>query len=598
MALSHAQQRAAVTTGHLVIPACPGSGKTTVLKHRVEFLLKSDPSARLAAVTYTNDAAESLAQRITEQYAPAARRLIAGTFHSLCKRQIEASSNAKVKLINDGQRARLIIEAMSSVVAKDLCLSYDSVVEQIDIWQRECDPLLPSADSDPSVLVFRRYEDLKRRHGVMDFSDLLRNALRGMRAGTVAPLPVQYMCVDEFQDTDQLQLDWVMAHVNAGAYATIVGDDDQSIYGWRGALGYSGLMAFKSATNAEQINLDRTYRCAAEILLPAGRLILHNHSRVSKDLITANLSPGATRVRTFETRDHEIERCIEAIADSGHPETWAVLARTNALLDVFECAIGQRFPYARSGGASFWDTKVPSMLVELAGSLANGNMLGLSRVLSECGVSRGLMDRLSENFAFDRPGAIDDFIRARIPRATAADKALVAKTQSLTKEWREMIRSGSAGEIALAIKGMAFYIEQYASQSMGRSPEDRQMSRRRLQSAAKHLSTLAGSLSRRIQMIRLQKKNDTSSSATLMTLHAAKGLEFDRVWILACEEGTLPSAKSDTDEERRLMYVGMTRAKTDLTLSYCLDAIPSKFLREAGLLGNDLFANRSGGVST
>jgi len=584
--LSEAQQRAAQTVGHLLIPACPGSGKTTVLMHRAEFLLRGDPQGRLVAVTFTNEAAASLEGRIKKQYPEGAKRVTAGTFHGICKRQCTAAG-LKINLLNDSQCARLLMDAISSSPAGEAGVDFDSAKEAIEEWKRDPELILPHPEKDPRVYAFRRYEDLKAQYAGWDFADLLLRAVQGIRAGQVPPLDVRWMLVDEFQDTDKIQMAWVMEHVKAGVDVTIVGDDDQSIYGWRGALGYAGMMDFKDMTEAVQVNLDRTYRCSIDVLKPAARLIMHNSARVEKDLATASTASGQVSVVSCLDRIAEVKRCIETVRDNGEPEQWAILARTNALLEEVEIAIGDAFPYYRPGGASFWDLKAPSLLYDTLMSFARGNLMGIDAMLRACNVSRAFLDEIAITFDSESKNSLDRFIAGKLPgKAGKDDKSFIAQTQSFCSDWLRMFRSGDPKQIALAANGIGFFISKNAQ--LSKSAESKSDDARRLTAAAAQVGRMKGSLLERLLALKRNKK-EGSAGVALLSLHGSKGLEFDNVWIIGCNQGILPMKDSDVEEERRLAYVGMTRAKTLLYLSYHMEDEPSQFLTEAGLFRTGLF---------
>lgn len=568
-----------------------------MLKFRAAHLLTENTAARLVAVTFTKEAAKSLSDSIKDHFPEGAARVTAGTFHSLCKQQIEQGKR-RVTLLKDGQRMRMLIESMRAVAGKDAC-TLDELTEAIDAFQSNVDAGLPPVGQNSRADIFRRYEQLKAHHGVLDYADLIRNAVRGMRDGTIAPLRVGYMLVDEFQDTDKLQMAWVMEHVNHGAQVTIVGDDDQSIYGWRGGLGYGGMMAFKDLTKAAQINLDRTYRCAVDILKPAARLIVHNRARVDKQLATANTSQGFIAVRSFQDRESEVDGCIDAIARSGVAEAWGVLARTNAQLDRLEASIVGEFTFKRSGGSSFWELKGPSLLLEVVGSLASGKMLGVEAMLVAVGISPNYMDRIRTSMRTEGTGALGRFISHRLPaKGPVDDRTLALLARDMVGEWHGLVTSGDPDDIAPALNGVAHFLSKHTV-VRGQSEEARKHNHAMLAMAARSLGQMQGSIAMRLNAVRRaadQRKQD-GGGARLMTLHGAKGLEFDRVWILGCEQGVLPSSQSDMEEERRLMYVGMTRAKTHLTLSYALDREPSQFLSEAGLHRGGVLSSESDGVT-
>lgn len=567
----------------MVIAACPGSGKTTVLKHRAQHLLETNPNERLAAVTYTREAAASLRHRIVEQYPKAQKRMDAGTFHSLCIDQLKMAKR-KFKTLEPGHGIGIIRQAIARCPHASPELKYEDYQKAIDAWQCEIDPVIPPSESSALAFVYREYTKVKQSLGLLDFADMLREALVGMRSGQVKPLNVRFMLVDEFQDTDGIQLAWCLEHAKHGTDITIVGDDDQSIYGFRGSLGYAGMEEFREATNATLIMLDRTYRCTQEIFKPAARLINHNTARVAKSLQTNCTDTGEVIVRAFENREAEAQAVIDMIDLSDDPAEWAVLARTNAQLEAVESAIGQRFPYHRKKGSSFWELKEPAMLIRLAGSVIAGDMVGVHDLLSQAGVSTNALNAMSAEYSTEAPGSLDRFCKGRLPRMSSGDKSFVTMLQSQIGSWRPMLKSSRQGDVKLGIGGMANCIAQY-----GRwRANEAEAVRKRLGQASSAIVSAKGPVSQRLRnLTRTKEDNAKAEGVALLTLHSSKGLEYDNVWIVGCEAGTLPSTREDTDiqEERRLAYVGMTRARLKLVMSYSLDGKHSQFLEEANLLG-------------
>jgi superfamily I DNA/RNA helicase len=600
--LSEAQQQAVTTPGHVLIPACPGAGKTTVLKHRAEFLLRSDPTARLAAATFTSAAAASLEERIARQYPAGASRLTAGTFHRLCNMQLRRSLGSEVKILKEGSRLLMIRRAVQSSPHSDAGLQFDDYKAAIDEWGRQLDPVIPPADSSPTGFVYRAFEKAKRAINMIDNNDSLRLAVRGMRAGTVAPHPVRFLFVDEFQDSNEIQLLWVLEHVKAGAEVTVVGDDDQCIFSFQGALGYKGMLQFEQETNATRITLDRTFRCPLQILQPAAVLIAGNPARMPKRLVTANRELGVVETRMFESHEAEATACVEAIIASGCPEKWAVLARTNAQLDLVDCAIGNRFPYTRSSSDSFWDLRGPLILLGMAESLATGNLIGMQMAFGEIGLSERDKKRLEAVGPINSPNALKAFCALSLPKT--AEEGMLGISQRMTRDWVDLVASGSNNDLKMALNGMASFLLRFAKFAGGGSQkntyettedaENKQKRMRRiLHGAARQLGSMKGTLRQRIAALS-RKQDKDEPGAVLMTLHKSKGLEFDYVWILGCESGVIPSARADSsiDEERRLFYVGITRCMRNLTISYTegKDRGPSPFLKEAELLGSNLFS--------
>lgn len=585
--LSPAQNYAATTPGHVLIVACPGSGKTTVLKFRAEHLLKKHSGTRLAAVTFTKDAADSLRDRIRAQFPQAGKRVEAGTFHSLCMAQLRANGR-RVNVAKTGQIFRLIAAAISDCPHDRGELKLEDFQAQIETWQREVNPVIPPAEQTAQAWVYRDFSARKQQLGMMDFGDLLREAVLGMKAGKVKPLAVNFMLVDEFQDTDEMQLEWVLEHARAGIEVTIVGDDDQSIYGFRGSLGYGGMMNFSNATNATLVNLDRTYRCTQNVFAPAAVLIQHNAARVQKALQTANQDHGSVTVRAFETRMAEAVEVISHIGRHLDTGTWAILARTNAQLEMVEARIGETFPYLRKKGESFWDLKAPGILLSLASSVVRGDMVGVSELLTLGGMPRNVMDDLSRQYALDMPGSLSRFVKERLPRCSPTNREFLTALQGDLSQWQRMVHSNRTREIRLAVSGMASSILKNGGWRTGQMEE----TQTRLEDAARALSASQKPLGHRINSVSQPRDDPAGEGVALLTLHASKGLEYDNVWIIGCEAGILPSVRdgASEEEERRLTYVGMTRAKTSLIMSYSLDKGRSKFLEESGLAGGGIFS--------
>lgn len=572
--LSSLQAQAVAADGHVLISACPGSGKTTTLAHRAARLLRDHPGHRIAAVTFTNEAATELRTRILREVPNASRRVLAGTFHRLAKDQLIAAGRT-VRLASASHQGDLLRRAFATTDTEDL--DYDSVVAYIERVKSCAQAPHPTPTEVPLHEIYVTYQRFLRQQGVMDFADLLLEAVAGMESGRVPPLRVGFMLVDEFQDTDSVQLSWVLAHAANGTQITVVGDDDQSIYGWRNALGYQGMQAFLSGTRGAHVRLDVTYRCGTQILASAAGVIARNSERVEKNLRSVSSVRGDIELVRAASREGEAGAIASAIAADladVSDRSWAVLARTNALLDPIEVALsGAGVPYRRVGGKSFWEHAGPSLFVDVLESLCARTMTGIDRVLAACGVGEGAIASLHAKNLSDAPGALDRFLRVK-GRGSADEKKVVGTLREAVGQWLELMNGPGVG---LALYGLADWMGCHV----------RDASRyRHLIACAKALARLQGGMAQRIALVRSPQQHAHADAgvATLMTLHACKGREFDAVWIAGCEEGVLPHASSPEEEERRLFYVGMTRARSTLRMSYaCEDAVGSVFLREAGL---------------
>ena len=580
--LNPAQKAAVETDGHCVVTAGPGSGKTAVMRERAIRKLRRSRLARGIAVTFTRDAAKELEERIIKAYPDSAGRMVFGTFHSLCKRQLEDAGIA-VNIVSEMQRIDLIKRALFDIEGHAPRLSLEKAIRLVDLKKSTVHPDL----QDPTICIesgiFLRYQELLRQIGRMDFADMLVMATQKMATGQVKPLPGEFLLVDESQDTDPVQMGWIYAHLDKGVEVCIVGDDDQSIYSFREAQGYRSMEAFRARARATHINLDTSYRCAREILSPAGVLIEHNTERIPKQLRTQNPNRGRVIRVTGATRADEIDQLVEMVQKTGIPSDWGILARTNKILADIEQGVATRIPVTRKGNKSFWDLKCPALLLGLARSLWFDDMVGIDTILRLADVPEKRLSEIHRQVQSHTKGALSTYLRSGAPGSASEAETLFRQR---AKEWRELMRSGSA---MLATNGMVHYMTQHLKliePGVRNRDEALQRNRELLQAAGAAIGNARGSLGHRLN--NLTREQDTkadeaeSNAARLLTFHGSKGLEFRNVWMFGCEEGVIPAKGGDVAEERRLFYVGMTRAKQLLVMSHT--AAPSPFITECGPL--------------
>lgn len=566
MELNPYQERAVATAGHCTILACPGSGKTRVLSARAARLLANHPKGRLCAVTFTRDAAEELRSRILASCGQEhARRLAVGTFHSLALAQLKRASRKKPpRLLSEGERLA-VLRRCCKQHAPDL--PFDDVVQAIDAVKAR---LAPPLFTDPSLeAVFRSYQDIMESEGAMDFADLLLLSVRRMASGDMPPLPIRWLLVDEAQDMDEVQMEWILLHSRAGAEVTLVGDDDQSLYAFRHALGYAGLQKVTFALSATETTLPVNYRCAPNILAHAARLIAHNTNRAPKRIEAHRQDAGEVRVIRAADRWDEAGQCVERIRRDG--SQWAVLARTNLLLDPIEvCLIEARIPYRRFGGQSVWDRTVGATFLGLLRSVLDGAWTGVANALAFCGMPADQVNRLA---SFPGRDCLERLRAAARHIGSDADVPLIVSLLHGFEAWTTQARMQRH---TLVIHAVAAWLS-------GHCKPDQARLLGRLEAA---LAGLSGHLARRLSLVGGSGNRQTpADSVAVMTLHASKGLEFDNVWILGCEDGNLPHTDSTEEDERRLLYVGMTRARHRLILSSAIEeGMESRFLKEAGLV--------------
>lgn len=571
MELNPFQARAVTTPGHCTILACPGSGKTRVLSTRAGHLIENNSLGRLCAVTFTRDAANELLTRILDACGKEnTRRLAVGTFHSLAMAQIKRNSNSRPpRLLGEGERMALLRRCWQEHAPKH---TFEEVVKCIDAAKAK---VSPAAHSDIALLnVMRGYDQVLRSENAMDFSDLLLEAVRGMQNGDIKPLPISWLLVDEAQDMDSVQMEWILLHGRSGVEVTLVGDDDQSLYSFRHALGYEGLQEVSFALNSVDLTLPINYRCAPNILAHAAKLIARNPDRAAKNIVAHKTEPGDVLVHRLPTRDDEIEELTAAmVKGKKKKEEWAILGRTNALLDTVEVSLSMSgVPYLRSGGKSVWDQAIGGVFSGLLRSLYSDSWTGVANALAFCGVdsswvnehSRGTSGRCIDRLDAALNGATDERVR----------KILVSLREGFAS-WGEQ---SDKGRTSLVVHGVSGFLSRHCKSHQADL----------LKRLSESFCRIPGTLGQRLALLSVDKLDKPVSGAIkivqIMTLHASKGLEFDNVWIMGCEEGNLPHTDSTEEEERRLMYVGMTRAKSKLVLSGALaEGLESRFLEEANL---------------
>jgi len=447
-------------------------------------------------------------------------------------------------------------------------LSFDEVVQAVDSAKAR---LSPPVFSDVALeAVFHGYQELMESEGAMDFSDLLLAAVHKMGSGEIPPLPLRWLLVDEAQDMDEIQMEWILLHGRAGVEITLVGDDDQSLYAFRHALGYAGLQEVTFALSATETTLPVNYRCAPNILVHAAKLIAHNKDRAPKKIAAHREDPGDVRSIRAADRWDESDLLVEEIKKRGEGQEWAILGRTNTILDAMEMALSDAgIPCIRSGGKSIWEHSIGSVFLGLLRSVQDDSWTGIANALSFCGVHATHVNghsRSTSGDCFSRLGAAID-----AHEADDTKKALVRLRTGLYS-WAEQ---AAKGRPSLVIYGVAGFLADYCK------PNQLNL----LKKLEASLARMSGTLAQRLSVLGRSGAAKAQSAVQLMTLHSSKGLEFDNVWIVGVEDGNLPHKDSTEEDERRLLYVGMTRARHRLILSSAMEeGMESRFLEEAGLI--------------
>ena len=622
--LNEPQHRAVTTKdGPLLILAGAGTGKTRVITARAAYLIAEGVNPEnILAVTFTNKAATEMRTRLaTMVEADQAKKVTMSTFHALCLRILRAGIDrlgykSNFTIYDEGDQMGLIKKIITRTAAQDEKLDPNQAKNLISKAKNNG----WSAPADEKTLlsaVFSRYQaDLKTLNAV-DFDDLLLLAVKLLSEHPDVRQRWQqkfrYLMVDEFQDTNRLQLELVTLLADAEKNVAVVGDDDQSIYGWRGAE-VSNILEFESHfPNPAVVKLEQNYRSTNAILGTANSLIKNNPRRRPKALWSAQ--EGGERVRLIQARDdrQEAEFVTEDIQRKsfaeGLPwEGFAVLYRMNAQSRLLEENLRRlQIPYRLVGGKSFFDRRevkdVLAYLAVLVNPQDDSNLLRIINTPAR-GISASTIERATEWSARQRCGVwdalqADDFLKELPARTVGKIAEFVALIDTFETRLNEPLADHHA--VAADLLREVDYLEDLkrtcktGDDAMKREENVRQL----LQDLATHQGRTITGLQGFLDAVMLDKSREEDQDVEkkkgvlLITLHAAKGLEFPHVYLVGLEEGILPHDRSKVegtlDEERRLLYVGITRAMRTLTLTYCRDRMkygsaapchPSSFIKE------------------
>ena len=595
-------QRASVTHGEgpLLVLAGAGSGKTRVLTYRIAHLIERRAAAphEITAVTFTNKAAREMAERVERLVGGRLDGGFVGTFHrwalDLLRRHPGAAGLPRWFAIIDGDEQRTMV----GKVLKELGLDATehpprTLLARFSREVNGCrDPagLGARAGDELTPKVWERYRALKATAGVVDFDDMLTRTLALLRSEPQILEAVRrrgrWLLVDEFQDTNRLQMELLAAVLGPAGNITAVGDEDQSIYGWRGAEMENILSFERHFPGARVVALEENYRSTRPILDAAGTLIAHNLRRRGKRLFTERA--GGDPVRLYVGEDERAEARwaadrIEELARSCALGEMAVLVRTNAQTRPFEEELTRRrITHRVVGGLRFWQRReVRDALAYLRLVVRPDDVVAFERVINvpARGIGSATLDVL------ERHGAATGL---PLPAAARQLPEGLTRRARMALEGFFGVLDEAAGQRALLDAGdfVGWLLEASGLLALVDGDDEERVARRenlqQLAAAVAEAAARGQDLPDFLDAVALLEEGDEEAAAesvSLMTLHAAKGLEFDVVFLAGLEDGLLPHANSHEDlerleEERRLAYVGMTRARHWLALT----AARSRFL--------------------
>ncbi|HXM17557.1 MAG TPA: UvrD-helicase domain-containing protein [Candidatus Tumulicola sp.] len=625
--LLNEEQRAAAshTDGAVLIFAGAGSGKTRVLTHRIAHLLAGDkaPAHRILAVTFTNKAAGELKRRLHALVGPQAHGLWVGTFHSIGVRILRRDGKTvgvapNFVIYDEADQRSLLKEVLRDLNLDERHYAPGAVLAQISrAKERLIDPaaFADSADGQLSPNVAALYSEYQRRlnlSNALDFDDLIMRTIALLRSGRSEAKQwserFAYILVDEYQDVNEAQYRMVRGLSAGSGNICVVGDDDQSIYAFRGADHRIILRFERDFANAATYRLERNYRSTSPVLSAANALVAHNTQRHHKKLWTSRESGKPVRVYAASTDRDEARFVVETIregviGDGRSLGDHVVLYRTNAQSRAFEEAmLVAGMPYRVVGGVGFYArAEVKDALAYLRYLLNRDDGVSLRRIINA--PKRGIGPTTLNSIA-------DEGARRGLTFATAlADQDVVgAVAPKKVKDIASFMRDIEAFATIANDQGPAaalLSIIEDTGYARELREEDTPESRARLENleeligvardyAEREGPDLAGFLSNISLVSDLDAMKEGESAVTLMTLHMAKGLEFPVVFLCGLEEGIFPHNRAlvdphEIEEERRLCYVGVTRAIDELYLTYAKRRTtfgsaylhpPSRFLEE------------------
>jgi len=629
-------QREAVSAapGHYLILAGAGSGKTRVLTHRIAWLneVHGVPTHGIFAVTFTNKAAGEMRQRIDLQLRNGARGMWIGTFHGLAHRLLrlhwaDARLPEAFQVMDSDDQLRLVKRVVQALELDDGKFPAKQIAWWINAQKDEgrrpqhIQPEPHDAWLETMRQAYIEYQARCDRAGLVDFAELLLRAHELLRdnPALLAHYRARFgeILVDEFQDTNAIQYAFVRVLAGDSGHVFVVGDDDQAIYGWRGAKVENVQRFLKDFPGAQTIRLEQNYRSSANILNAANAVIAHNPDRIGKQLWTDSgdgepIDLYAAYNEMDEAR-YLVERARQWVRDGGSYGDIAVLYRSNAQSRAFEEALlSEQVPYRVYGGMRFFER------AEIKDALAYLRLL----------------TNRNDDAAFER--AVNTPARG-IGERTLDEVRRVARAQSLSL-WEAAMLATQGGDLAArarnALAGFLNLVQQIGGETTQMTLAERidhvlvrsalrehwsKESRNTLDSESRsdNLDELVSVASRFVQRDQDEEGAADMSELVaflsyasleagegqaqagedgvqLMTLHSAKGLEFPLVFLAGLGEGLFPGARSleesgRLEEERRLAYVGITRARQKLVLGYAESrrihgqdnySLPSRFLRE------------------
>jgi DNA helicase II / ATP-dependent DNA helicase PcrA len=626
LARLNSEQRDAVQTldGPLLVLAGAGTGKTRVLTTRFAHILLTGRASpgQVLAVTFTNRAAREMRERVSAILGRPVEGLWLGTFHALCARMLRRHAgliglSGNFTILDTDDQLRLLKQIMEAASLDTKRWVPPALMAVIQRWKdRGLTPgrITAAEDTDFAAgrarALYAAYQERLRALNAADFGDLLLHMTEILRSHNDVLAQYhrmfRYVLVDEYQDSNLVQYLWLRLLAQGHRNICCVGDDDQSIYSWRGAEVENILRFEKDFEGAKIIRLEANYRSTAPILAAASGLIAHNEGRLGKTLRPgrndAQIGEAVTVVGLWDSDEEArmVGERIEALRRDGHPlHEMAILVRAGFQTRAFEerlILIG--VPYRVIGGLRFYERQeIRDAVAYMRATVQPADDLAFERIVNvpRRGVGEAALRAMHETARAEG-----------LPLAAAAQQLIdTGRLRGKVKDslgellrgfvrWREMADRDGHVVAAAAILDESGYAEMWKQDKSPEAP-GRLDNLKELVRALSEFETLAGFLDH-VSLVMENDEDAAGDRVSLMTLHAAKGLEFDTVFLPGWEEGVFPNQRAldeggvkSLEEERRLAYVGLTRARRRAIVSHAANrrvyanwqtSIPSRFIDE------------------
>ena len=626
------QQAVNRTEGALLILAGAGSGKTQVITSRIVHLLKVKrvPAENILAVTFTNKAAREMNERVSSMAGQLAKGVVISTFHSLGVRILRRDIRAlgfkpNFSIYSSSDQAGVIRQAMrerdidTKAIDPDLILWKISALKNHLVGPKDFSPDPSSSLELTTATIYPRYQELLKGFNAIDFDDIIMFAVQLLQS-TAAVLKqwqerFSYIMVDEYQDTNASQYLMISLLAQRHGNICVVGDDDQSIYGWRGAeiqniLNFSG-----DYPGCTTIKLEQNYRSTGAILDAANSVIRNNPVRTVKALWTAGGKGREIDLLVADTEEDEAAKVVEMMLLEQYRDKllWsdmAILYRSNAQSRAFEEQLRlERIPYVVIGGQQFYERKEVKDAIAYLKVIDNqSDEASLLRIINfpRRGIGDTTLIKLNQ-WSMDHNVPLFETV-GRVGEISGISESSKKGVLAFHRMMKEVIAGFTSYNMGAQVNKLFNRLR--IDDELYRTLNDAPQARKRIENIEQIVNSLAAfeaqtpraTLSAFLERISLmdedkpdeEGKEHGRNVVTLMSLHSSKGLEFSHVWLAGMEEGLLPHKRSIEEdptvaEERRLCYVGITRARIHLTISRCLtrrrygtleQREPSRFLAE------------------